>query len=84
MASLGSVKVGLEIENIVKLTCYRTDCQHNLLTAYGMSCNLKQVELDNEGHCMAFESFDEDVIEARRAAWVAATHVRLKKEKAEG
>jgi len=49
----GNSTLKVNIENISKVTCYNTNCKHKL--TYGFLCNLKHIEIDEDGKCVDFE-----------------------------
>lgn len=54
--ALNNVKLFLEFEPIVKLTCNATDCHFNLMNAKNSderqaACNLKQITIYPDGKC---------------------------------
>lgn len=57
---------------IVILICYNSQCKHHSMQVNGdgeLACNLKQVELDNMGHCLFQEPHDVDIKRARIEAF---------------
>ncbi len=52
MAKISDLRIVFDIEPVVKLVCCNFDCMYNLRWADSASCNLKNIRLDFEGHCM--------------------------------
>ena len=54
------MKIGVEIESVCKITCFNTNCKHRL--RYAFFCNLKNIEIDEEGQCTNFDEIVQFVI----------------------
>jgi len=51
------IEVKFDIESTCKICCRNTDCVHNMINdrrCEDILCNLKHVELDENGRCMCF------------------------------
>ena len=58
------------IDTDVELLCFRRDCQHNLVHTKRMAgCNLKRIDIDENGCCMHYLPFDKTVRENRARAF---------------
>jgi len=53
MAQLPDFVVTVQIEPVVKLTCYDTTCRFNLVheSHDWLACNLKRIVIDSSGTC---------------------------------
>lgn len=54
MAS-NNISVTVDLEPIVKIVCFATTCKNNLLPAGFLACNLKHIEIAEQGRCKQFE-----------------------------
>ena len=64
MARMSDIKVTFEIEPVVKLVCLNKKCRYNMTRrefggAFGFFCNLKNLEVDQDGKCAMFERGEE-------------------------
>ena len=58
-----TITIGIKIEDITKLSCFNVACQFNLYKDYGYyNCNLKYVELDEDGECSLSEDRDDETV----------------------
>ena len=55
MARLNDLKIFMEFEPIVKMGCRNMGCINHILDRGYMCCNLKYVDLDENGKCMMFQ-----------------------------
>jgi len=55
MARMTDIKLTLDIEPVVKLSCANTDCRFSLLREGWLCCGLKYIGIDENGRCMQYE-----------------------------
>lgn len=66
MAPLNNLKIFLEFEPIVKLSCDAISCKNNLVNASPVPdsqmacCNLKQILIGKNGVCQSYEPIKKD------------------------
>ena len=61
MANIG--KITIELDPIVKMDCKNRNCKNNLANGFfkvGLYCNLKHIQLDENGKCEMYEPKDDD------------------------
>ena len=57
------ITIGIKIEDITKLSCLNIDCKFNLREEVGACyCNLKHIELDEDGKCFWAEGEEDESI----------------------
>ncbi len=54
MASLGTMKIRYEFEEIVKLECLSMDCINHMNNE--IFCNLKKIDIGSDGKCESYFS----------------------------
>jgi hypothetical protein len=51
MAKFGDIKITVDFDPIVKLKCINSDCIHHLFELGYARCNLKYININDEGEC---------------------------------
>jgi len=55
MASANNLTITVALEPIVKLTCLNVNCKFHLLVYDWLCCNLKHVDIGEQGECRNYE-----------------------------
>ena len=56
-----TMTIGIRTEDVTKLICFNFGCKFNLYKDYGYyNCNLKYVEIDEDGKCSLREDRDNE------------------------
>jgi len=60
MAGLGDVSITFDIEPVVKLLCFATNCRFNAMNFVpprdkGITCELKHIEINSHNACNMYE-----------------------------
>jgi len=48
------IRITAAIEELAKVRCFATDCEHHLFYRGELSCNLKYLDIDGEGKCKSY------------------------------
>lgn len=68
MAKVGEMTVEVKIESrICEVDCTAMMCANNRVNLDGLMCNLKRVEVDEDGRCRQFRNDETRIIQTQRS-----------------